>query len=119
MSDEGYALYRGKCKEYAEKEIEKDPTLTLVRGFYHCPLWGKEHHFWCKKPDGTIVDPTVTQFPTEGVGAEYEEYDGIVDCEECGKRVAEEDATIDGHHVFCSGRCHASCIGMLEYYRGD
>ena len=34
------------------------------------------------------------------------------------RKDSEDDAHFDGHQVFCSGRCHASCIGMLEYY-GD
>lgn len=112
-----YAKYRGKCREMCEELIEKDPTLALVRGWYHCPMWGRQQHWWCKAQDGTIVDPTVKQFPTAGVGAEYEEYDGRIVCEECGKKVDEEEATLDGHHAFCSDRCYARCIGMEEYLR--
>ncbi len=68
MSD--YLEFRGKCKELAEEAIRADPSLRLVRGFYHCPMWGKQAHWWAVKSDGTVVDPSVKQFPTAGVAAE-------------------------------------------------
>ena len=34
MSD--YLEYRGKCKEMAEQAVVDDPSLRIVRGFYHC-----------------------------------------------------------------------------------
>ena len=114
MSDEGYATYRGRCKEVCEELIKEDPSLRLARGWYECPMWGDQQHWWCVREDGTIVDPTVSQFPTEGVCATYREYDGVVTCEECGKELPEDDAQFDGHHAFCSGRCHAACIGILQ-----
>lgn len=107
-----YLKYRGKCKELSEAECAKDETLRLVRGYYHCPMWGKQCHWWCVKPDGTIVDPSVNQFPTRGAAADYEEYDGTIECEQCGKRVTEDDASVDGHHVFCSSECYARCVGF-------
>lgn len=107
-----YMKYRGKCKELSEAAVAADPTLRLVRGWYHCPMWGKQGHWWCVKPDGTIVDPSVAQFPTRGAAAVYEEYDNHIDCEQCGKRVHEEDAYLDGHHAFCSDICYARCIGF-------
>ncbi|MDE2233785.1 MAG: hypothetical protein KGJ90_06825 [Patescibacteria group bacterium] len=112
MEQTDYLKYRGKCKEMSEAEVAKDPTLRLARGYYHCPYWGKQAHWWCVKPDGTIVDPSVNQFPTKGAAAEYEEYNGRIECEQCGKETTEEEATIDGHHVFCSGDCYARCVGF-------
>ena len=100
MSD--YLQFRGKCKELSETERRADPSLRLVRGFYHCPLWGKQAHWWCVRTDGTIVDPTVKQFPTAGVGAEYEEFDGNIECEYCHKSVPEVDAYGVYNHVYCS-----------------
>lgn len=107
-----YLQYRGKCKEYAEKLCADDETLTLVRGWYHCPLWGKQAHWWAKKPDGTIIDPTVKQFPTVGNGATYEEYNSYIDCEFCGKSVHEQDAYFVDHHVYCSDQHYARDIGF-------
>jgi hypothetical protein len=111
MTDD-YMKYRGKCREFCDKLIKQDPSLILVRGFYHCPEWGKQQHWWCKKADGTIVDPTVRQFPTKGIGATYEEFDGWCECEVCGKRVLEADAIIDGRFALCSGKCHRELVGL-------
>lgn len=110
MSD--YTDLRGKCKELSEQEVKDDPSLTLVRGYYHCPIWGRQQHWWCKKPDGTIVDPSVKQFPTAGVGADYEEYDGIVFCEYCSSSILEDDAYFVDHHVYCSDAHYARDIGF-------
>lgn len=35
-----YAKYRGKCKEMSEEAVAQDPSLRLVRGYYHCPFSG-------------------------------------------------------------------------------
>jgi hypothetical protein len=79
---------RGKCKEMCEKLVRDNPELTMVRGFYWCPIWNKdEPHWWCKDKQGNIVDPTVNQFPSKGVGY-YTEFDGFITCEMCGKRIA-------------------------------
>jgi hypothetical protein len=37
-----YELYRGKCKEMSEALCANDTSLTLVRGFYHDPFYGKD-----------------------------------------------------------------------------
>ena len=111
MSD--YTKYRGNCKVLSEKAIKEDPTLTLVRGFYHCPFWGKQHHWWTKRPDGTIYDPTKDQFPSKGIG-EYEEFDGIVECETCHKKIEEEYAIIQSKYAFCSQKCFGIFVGVIK-----
>jgi hypothetical protein len=103
---------RGKCKEMSEELVREDNSLTLVRGFYHCPMWGKQQHWWVKDKDGNIIDPSVAQFPTKGAAAEYEEFDGIIECEQCGKKVKEEDARIEGRYAFCSTKCLRNCVGV-------
>lgn len=111
MSD--YMTYRGKCKEMSEALIASDPTLILVRGYYYDIAWGKQAHWWCKKPDGTIVDPTKNQFPTKGNGA-YIEYDGHVECSNCGKKGLEDDFdTSHGRYVFCSYQCYGQFVGAV------
>ena len=106
-----YEEYRGKCKEMCEALIAEEPLLTLVRGWYHCPIWGKQEHWWCKDVFGQIIDPTKRQFPSKGMG-DYEEYNGIVDCEFCGKRVGEDQAYFVDQHVYCSYRCHGKDVGF-------
>lgn len=110
MSD--YLRYRGKCKEMSEEMVQSDPTLTLVRGHYHCPIWGKQAHWWCKRPNGTIVDPTKAQFPSSGTG-EYVEFDGTVECSNCGKTMREDEAEYESNYAFCSYECHGRFVGVF------
>lgn len=110
MSD--YATYRGKCKELAEDECQRDSTLRLVRGWYFCPMWGKQGHWWCEKPDGTVIDPSVRQFPTKGAGAAYEEFDGNIECEYCGVSKPEQEAYRYEQHVYCSYACYGHDVGF-------
>ena len=113
MSEEqtGYERFRGKCKEFAEAEVAKNPELRLVRGHYYCPVWGQQAHWWCEKADGTIVDPTKSQFPSAGMG-EYIEFDGLVECSECGKKIREEEASFESNYCFCSNYCHGVFVGV-------
>ena len=58
-----YSKYRGKCKQFVDEPVAKDTSLRAVRGYYHCPIWGKQAHWWAEDKDGKIIDPTVKQFP--------------------------------------------------------
>jgi hypothetical protein len=107
-----YLKYRGKCKEMSEALVKADPSLTLVRGHYWCPYWGQQAHWWTKDTDGKIVDPTALQFPSKGSG-DYVEFDGTVECSECGKEMKEEDASFHGNYAFCSYRCNGKFVGVL------
>ena len=112
MIDSDYIQYRGKCLEMSQAAVAADPTLTLVRGYYMCPLWNTvEPHWWTKRPDGTIYDPTAKQFPSKGAGF-YEEFIGIISCEHCGKGVAEQDAYFYEHHAYCSETCFGHDVGF-------
>jgi hypothetical protein len=114
MTESNYMKYRGKCKEMAEQAAAEDPSLTVVRGHYYCPLWNRrEPHWWCVKPDGEIVDPTALQFPSGGLGiGEYEPFYGYLACEECGKTI-HEDERHAGYSV-CSYECYGSMVGLLR-----
>ena len=107
-----YARYRGKCKEMSEALVAANPTLTLVRGHYHCPFWGEQAHWWTRKPDGTIVDPTKDQFPSKGIG-QYVEFDGNVECSNCGKLMCEDEASYESRYAFCSYECHGKFVGVF------
>lgn len=112
--EDNYSKYRGKCKEFVDEAIKKDPTLIAVRGYYYDTFWGKQEHWWCRREDGTIYDPTKLQFPTQGNG-EYEEFDGYMKCSECGKVMKEEDAKFESNYCFCSTKCHLIFVGLGEY----
>lgn len=110
--DEGYRLFRGRCRELSVAACTADSTLTLVRGHYWCPIWNRsEPHWWAKRQDGSIFDPTKEQFPSKGLG-EYTEFSGRIACAECGVAVKEEEADIDGNYAFCSHLCHGRFIGV-------
>lgn len=100
---------RGRCKEMSEAAVAADATLTLVRGWYHDPVWGREEHWWTKRPDGSIYDPTAAQFPVGGIEFLYEEFVGLYPCWECGREVAEVDL-IEGR--CCSARCFMRLVGL-------
>lgn len=104
-----YLKYRGKCKEMCEQLVAENPSLVMVRGHYYCPIWNsREPHWWCKDGD-TIIDPTKNQFPSKGMG-EYEEFNGICECEQCGKEFKEEDGIGYGRYMFCSSNCICLCV---------
>lgn len=78
----------GKCAETTERMIKAFPELKRIRGHYYCYIWGERTHWWLQDQDGSIVDPTATQFPSGGNG-HYEAWDeskpeptGI--CPNCG-----------------------------------
>jgi len=108
-----YEMYRGKCREMSEAAVIADPTLTLVRGHYDCPHWGEQSHWWTVRPDGTINDPTKDQFPSSGNGI-YTPFTGMINCDECGKEVAESEAIVagNGRYALCSGSCYGRFVGL-------
>ena len=114
MSEKGYNYikYRGKCKEACEELVAKDPSLTMVRGHYWCPIWNSdEPHWWCVDPEGNVVDPTKLQFPSVGAGY-YTPFSGYINCESCGAGVVEEEAYIVGNHTYCGYTCYGHDIGF-------
>lgn len=109
-----YKIYRGKCKEACEALQKVLPELRLVRGYYFDPIWNKEEpHWWLVDADGRITDPTKYQFPTAGQTSFYREFDGTIECANCGRSVLEEEASIEGNYAFCSSLCHGRFVGVL------
>ena len=102
---------RGRCKEMSDAAAAADPSLRVVRGHYFCPHFGKQAHWGCVRPDGEIVDPSAAQFPSNG-GGEYVEFDGQVECENCGKKVAEDIAIPCGSYPTCSNTCAMRLVGL-------
>lgn len=103
--DNNYTKYRGKCKEMSEELVKENSNLRLVRGHYHCPVWGEQEHWWTVDiNDGTIHDPTKLQFPSKGCG-EYIEFNGFCTCTVCGKKTKEEDTIFYSNYTYCSDEC--------------
>ena len=109
MSD--YTEYRGKCKEFVDKLVDENTMLTPVRGWYICPIWGRQEHWWAIDETGKIIDPTAKQFPSKGIG-EYVPLNGSYTCEQCGKEVKEENAIPMGNYVCCSDICARRLVGV-------
>ena len=115
MKEDNYLKYRGKCLEICQEMAITNPSLTLIRGYYYCPFWGKQQHWWLKKENGEILDPTVKQFPSHNIAdaSFYEEFDGVIHCAECGKEWKEEEAYFYGNYAFCPDtRCAMSFVGL-------
>jgi len=107
-----YLKYRGKCKELSEAAIHANPTLTLVRGHYFEPMWDtEEQHWWTKREDGSIYDPSAKQFSSKGSGI-YTEFNGSINCEECGSQIEEKYAQIMGNYAVCSTKCALKLVGL-------
>lgn len=106
-----YSKYRGKCKEMSEALVKADPSLRLIRGYYYCPFWGEQAHWWTVDKDGNVIDPTARQFPSMGEG-EYVEFDGTVYCAECGKDMQEKEARFESNYAFCSVSCNMRFVGL-------
>lgn len=103
-----YLQYRGKCKELCEQALQNNSDLTIVRGYYHDAFWGRQEHWWCVNKDGSIYDPSKSQFPDQN--GKHEEFNGIFNCEQCGKEITEEEGQVYGNYIFCSGECIYNCV---------
>lgn len=115
MTEEtNYQKYRGKCKEFAKELAESsNGELEIVRGYYYEPLWNRdEPHWWCKDKNGVIHDPTKLQFPSGGMTEFYREFDGYLNCEQCGKQITESEIVPIGNYATCSKRCAMSLVGL-------
>ena len=88
---------RDKCFETTLDMQEAFPELTRVRGYYHGAP-GPRPHWWLVAPDGKIVDPTASQFPSRG---EYEPFEGPEPtgmCPNCGGYIYDNNSV-------CSYKC--------------
>lgn len=108
-----YREFRGRCLELCTAAIKADPTLRMVRGWYFEPWWAREEmHWWCVKPDGTIVDPSARQFPSNGNPLCYREFNGVYECEVCDCEFPEAQLVAMGTHTCCSTKCAGILVGI-------
>lgn len=100
---------KGLCVPTTKAMAAAFPELYRVRGFYTCPLDGRRAHWWLKTSDGTIVDPTVRQFQSNGYG-EYEEYSGpepTGHCLNCGE-------LLFNGATFCHAQCAKETMEFMK-----
>lgn len=113
VSSQPSRFVRGKCDTATAKMVAAFPELRRVAGFVYC-TWGREQHWWCVAPDGSIIDPTASQYVAI---LEYEELDlddpevcrtiptGV--CMDCG------GDTYEGR-TFCSDQCESATLAYLN-----
>jgi len=90
----------GTCKQVTERMALAFPELHRVRGHYCCPIEGRQTHWWLVAPDGAVIDPTRTQFASEGHGV----YEPHIGAEPTGKCLNCGEYAYD-HATFCSSTC--------------
>jgi hypothetical protein len=97
---------QGMCSSVSAKMAKEFPELARVRGHYHCLMTGCHPHWWLITADGKVVDPTASQFMTQG--GDYEPLDEshpelipTGKCPNCGEYAY-------GSNYFCSQACAAS-----------
>lgn len=101
----------GKCAEYTEEMQKVFPELIKVRGHYYCIIWGERAHWWLKTINGVIIDPTKSQFPSNGTGKYVEHTEGSPEptgkCVNCGKYI------FDGSY-HCSDKCVSETVNFIN-----
>jgi hypothetical protein len=120
---------RGKCRLESEKMKSRFPELRVTAGYFYDPFWGKQAHWWCVAPDGTILDPTVCQFPSGEIGEPgndwYEEVPEsdrpLGRCMDCGADVYPTYVDDDGNvceNTSASTFCRPMCEDETRKYMG-
>jgi hypothetical protein len=110
VSRSGYVF--GKCKDGAKEMAAAFPELTVVLGHVYCS-WGKRGHAWLVNAEGTIVDPTASQFPDI---FEYEPWKPgdtvrVGKCMECGEEIWEPVFELEStppQRSVCGPECEAA-----------
>ncbi len=104
----------GKCEKVTKELNDILVHLTRVRGFYHCPIWGRREHWWLVNDfTDEIFDPTAAQFPSKGITGVYEEWDEEQEepvgmCMDCG------DYVYPPRLAFCSDKCEKRGMAYLN-----
>lgn len=98
-----------QCAERTLEMQKQFPKLIRVRGFYHCPRWGKSSHWWLKTKDNQIIDPTAKQFCAGGIYEEHDESqpEPTGKCPNCGEYCYDNKS-------LCSKVCEKQYITYLN-----
>lgn len=111
------------CKEACEKMILEFPELVLTNGLIQVGTEKDERtHWWCKDPEGNIVDPTAHQYKIFGMRIVfYTEIDNDHDlrkysqavCANCGDDyfIGKNDWS---DSTVCSSKCWTAYIKYLN-----
>ncbi len=113
----------GNCARAAQEMAETFPELKVVPGHVECD-WGRRSHCWLATKDGSVVDPTVTQF---GVVFEYDAWKPgdeirVGKCMNCGDEIWKAVDSLDGpsqRSCMCSDECARSFEAHLNGEEGS
>ena len=109
----------GRCRQASEEMRAVFPELRLVRGHVHVIGMhaGSRAHWWLETADGTVVDPTESQFPAV---LDYDEWRPghpvrISKCMDCGQEIWQEVESLDNvpEQRFCDEGCRRSFAASL------
>lgn len=111
----------GQCEDAAKAMAQEFPELTSVPGHVWAGPWGQRQHWWLTTADGTIVDPTATQFPVHVDDLIYEAFQPghsvvVGRCRECGDDIEKKLNSLDEPieiRDFCSSRCENAYTASL------
>ena len=108
-------IIRGACGRAVNAMAEAFPELKRVAGWVVF-AGGRSEHFWCVAPDGSIVDPTVSQF--SGKLLRYQEFQPgdevrVGRCLNCGDGIFAQIQGLDDRSAARSV-CTPECAQALE-----
>lgn len=102
----------GMCGSATAEMVKAFPELTRVPGHIYSICWGRRAHWWCVAPDGSIVDPTASQFPDL---VAYEPWEPGTEvrvgrCMNCGEDIFARPTTLGElppgtDTTFCNSQC--------------
>lgn len=109
----------GACASITRKMWEAFPfELRRVRGFYYCTFWGRREHWWLVDLNNNVVDPTASQFPSNGMGTYEELTDEEVEkccpvgkCPNCGNELYKDN---EYGTEFCNEDCANSYVAYVN-----
>jgi hypothetical protein len=122
--DKNYPTYQSalaQCVKACKDMVIVFPELKTTNGFAHFIHCEPRAHWWCKDPEGNIVDPTAHQFP-KYLGSPIMDYEEIDDnhparmyaqakCMNCGEYYYE---TPELRGVLHNKRCENEFINYLN-----
>ena len=112
-------VIRGACGRAVNEMAKAFPELKCVAGWVTFS-GGCTEHFWCGAPDGSIVDPTASQFRKPLRYQEFQPGDEVRvgRCMNCGDGIYAQVQRLDDRSVarsVCSPECAAALEAELSF----
>ncbi len=107
-------VIRGACGHAVNEMVEAFPELERVAGWVTFS-GGCSEHFWCVAPDGSIVDPTASQFYGKLRYVAFQPGDKVRvgRCMNCGDGIYAQVERL-GDRSDARSVCSPECAGALE-----